>query len=671
MKTNLLTFFLFFALLYTNAQKLELGKVSIAELQEKTHPKDSSATAAILFKKGEVRFEYTQEHGFEMVTNVKTRIKIYKKEGYEWANQSVAYYIGNSTRDKVSFSGANTFNLVDGKIVKTKLKSDGEFEEIINKYWGRKKIAMPNVKEGSIIEYEYTHRTPRIVELKEWFFQTSIPVNYSEFITFIPEYYVYKPNQKGFIFPKVTVDKMMRRIDYTYTEKASPGIGGQSVSSRSQETLEFMETKTAFVAENLPAMKDEAFVNNIINYTASVSHELSMTKFPYSTIEMYATDWESVTKNIYDNDDFGIELNKTGYFEEDVELLLKGITRPEDKILAIFEFVKSKVKWNEFNGYSCNDGVKKAYKDKVGNVAEINLMLTAMLRYAGLNANPVIISTRSNGIALFPSRAAFNYVISAVEINNGLVLLDATDKYSLPNILPIRDLNWSGRLIRKDGTSTEVDLMPKIASSNSVNMNYAIDDKGGVSGKIRRQKTDYEAMVFRAVNNVIKEESYLEKLESENENIEISDYTRANGNDIKLPVIENLSFSGPSLSEIIGGKIYVNPLLFFAFKQNPFKQEVREYPVDYEYPNLKKYSINIQIPEGYKIETLPKSAAFTMEDNLGSFKYIVNNTENGIQILVVEQINAAIIPSEYYSMLKDFYQEIVKKETEKMVIAKI
>ena len=250
-------------------------------------------------------------------------------------------------------------------------------------------------------------------------------------------------------------------------------------------------------------------------------------------------------------------------------------------------------------------------------------------------------------------------------------MLDATDKYSLPNILPIRDLNWSGRLIRKDGTSTEVDLMPKIASSNSVNMNYAIDDKGGVSGKIRRQKTDYEAMVFRAVNNGIKEESYLEKLESENENIEISDYTRANGNDIKLPVIENLSFSGPSLSEIIGGKIYVNPLLFFAFKQNPFKQEVREYPVDYEYPNLKKYSINIQIPEGYKIETLPKSAAFTMEDNLGSFKYIVNNTENGIQILVVEQINAAIIPSEYYSMLKDFYQEIVKKETEKMVIAKI
>jgi hypothetical protein len=63
----------------------------------------------------------------------------------------------------------------------------------------------------------------------------------------------------------------------------------------------------------------------------------------------------------------------------------------------------------------CNEGVKKAYKDKTGNVAEINLMLTAMLRYAGLNANPVLVSTRSNGIAIFPNRTAFNYVIAAVE----------------------------------------------------------------------------------------------------------------------------------------------------------------------------------------------------------------------------------------------------------------
>jgi hypothetical protein len=63
-------------------------------------------------------------------------------------------------------------------------------------------------------------------------------------------------------------------------------------------------------------------------------------------------------------------------------------------------YVKANVIWNNY-GYSC-DGVKTAYKKiKLGNVAS-NLMLTAMLRYAGLTANPVLVSTRSNGIALFP-----------------------------------------------------------------------------------------------------------------------------------------------------------------------------------------------------------------------------------------------------------------------------
>ena len=106
----------------------------------------------------------------------------------------------------------------------------------------------------------------------------------------------------------------------------------------------------------------------------------------------------------------------------------------------IFDFVKSKVKWNEYYGKYTSDGVKKAYKEQVGNVAEINLMLTSMLRYAGLNANPVLVSTRDNGIPLFPTREGYNYVISCVELPTGKVLLDATNKYGSPNILPYTEL---------------------------------------------------------------------------------------------------------------------------------------------------------------------------------------------------------------------------------------
>src|SRR5690606_9823588 len=94
------------------AQKYELGKVSVGELAERVHPKDSSASAAFLFQKGQTTFEFHERDGiFQAVTKVKTRIKIYKKDGYHWANRSFSYYYPTSQRESISFDDAYTFNL--------------------------------------------------------------------------------------------------------------------------------------------------------------------------------------------------------------------------------------------------------------------------------------------------------------------------------------------------------------------------------------------------------------------------------------------------------------------------------------------------------------------------------------------------------------------------------
>lgn len=671
MKYNQLITILFLTLSFfeSNAQDFKLGKVSMQELQEKAHPRDTSAAAAILFEKGAIDFDYNQNDGFTVTTEITTRVKIYKKEGYDWANKAVRYYIGGNAKETIFLSDAVTYNLVNGKIEKTKLKSDGEFDEKINKYWGQKKITMPNVKVGSVIEFRYKIRSPRFSELTQWSFQSSIPVNYSEFKTFIPEYFVYNPNLKGFIAPSVTKEKVSKSISYSYRPKEK--TGEYTAGTGTQEKLEFEDTRTVYLAQNLPAMKDEAYVNNIGNYTTSISHELAVVKFPGQPYKTFSTDWESVTKTIYEDDDFGVELNKTGYFEEDLKVLLSGVTAPDEKITAVLNFVKNNVKWNDYNGYSCNDGVKKAYKDKTGNIAEINLMLTAMLRHAGFVANPVLVSTRSNGIPLFPNRTAFNYVIAAVETPNGLVLLDASDQFSSPNILPLRALNWMGRLIRKNGTSEIVDLMPKTASNDHVMMNYAVDEKGYVVGKLKRQRTDYNGMIFRNTVSNIKEESYLEKLENENDKIDVNGYSRTNEKDLKLPVIEMFSYAGSNFSELIGGDIYLNPMLFFAVHENPFKQENRAYPIDYGFPFVDRYNISIQIPAGYKVETLPAPILLNMEDNLGSFKFMTNASGNSIQLVIVHEISSPIIMSENYAMLKEFYQKMIEKQNEKIVLKKV
>lgn len=671
MKINKLILVLFFILNNTNiySQKFELGKVSIEELQQKTHPKDPSAYAAVLYEKGESRFEYTKEDGFMLIFDVEARIKLYKKEGFDSANFMVQYSIEDGYKESVYLDGSYTYNLVDGKIEKTKLKSEGIFDEKINRYWNRKKVTMPNVREGSVIEYHYTVRSPRFWAFRAWKFQSNIPVNYSEFSTYIPEYYIFNTNQKGFVFPTIEVSKKQKSVKFFEMERNSdPRF---NTSQFVGYELNYEENKTNYILKDAPAMKEEVFVNNIDNYRSIITHELVMTKMPNRPLKNYSTNWDAVTKTIYDYDSFGGELQKTGYFEADLKPILAGATSKEQKIGLIFDFVKNAVKWNKYDGYTCRDGVKKAYKDKTGNVAEINLMLTSMLRYAGINANPVLLSTRDNGIALFPNTDAFNYVISAVESPEGLILLDATEKYATPNVLPIQDLNWFGRLIRKEGTSENVELMPKTLSRENYNLGYSISQKGEIQGKLRKQISNQTALEFRQKKLTINKDNYLESLENSQNNIEISDYVRENDFNLAEPIVESYHFKDNKSVEIINGKMYITPQIFLTAAVNPFKQEVREYPVDYGNPFQQKFNISIEIPEGYAVETIPVSLNIATPDDIGAFKYLLNNSGNKIQGTINFEIKTAIVPSDYYEVLKDFYQKMIDKTKEKIVLKKI
>lgn len=648
----------------TYSQKIELGKVTLEELNEKNHVSDTSAVAAYLFKKGEVKFNYSQSEGFIISTNVKLKIKIYKKEGYDWANFSVPFSTGQYGQT-VDVKNAATYNIVAGKIEKTKLKSDGEFEEKVNKYWSRKKITMPNVKEGSIIELEYEIKDKGIGSIDEWYFQSSIPINYCEYSTYIPEYFEYNTYWKGFLAPTVTKEVLNESIISTYKDR-----NYVTPTQFSNEKTEYRVNKTKYVLKDVSSIKDESFVNNIRNYTSSISQELSLLRYPNSPVKTFSTDWETIVKNIYEYDDFGPELNKSGYYDNDLNVLLKDITAQPEKAAIIFNYVKSRMNWDGMNGYGCENGVRKAYLEKTGNVADINLMLVSMLRYAGIEANPILVSTRNNGISLFPSSSAFNYVIAGIELDNQVLMLDATDKNALPNILPIRDLNWFGRIVRKNGSSAEINLMPASNSKENINMLATISDSGEVSGKIRDQYFDYNAFIFRDNYGSLSKESMTEKIEKNHKEIEVSEYDYQNLKDLSKPIIESYAFNSNNEVEIIGDKMYFSPFLFLSMDENPFKQETREYPVDFIFPHQDKYMISVTIPDGYNFETLPQSKAIKFPDNSMQFSYLISTSGKTVQLIYSLEVNQSIVSPENYAALKELFKEIVNKHTEKIVLKK-
>lgn len=655
------------AITKVKAQNFELGKVSIAELQEKVNPNDTTAVAAILYNKARTFFTYNSVRGFSINTEFEIRIKIYKKEGLEWASHQVDYYVGYEkyNDDNVSYSNAVTYNLEEGKIVKTKLKNEGSFSKNINKYWSEKMITMPNVKVGSVIEYKYIFKSENIVKFPRFDFQYDIPVNYSEYKTEIPGFFVYKAVFGGLFKIENEAKIVTGALDFA---KENNPTASASVS--------FQQVNSKYSAYAIPALKSEPFVDNLQNYRTYILHELEMTQFYDQPVKDYSSTWEGVTKTIFDDKDFAKQLNERTYLRQDLRTILKidpnNDLSQNEKLSVIFKFVQQKMNWNGEFGYNANKGAEKAYVESTGNSAEINIILINMLKLVGINANPVLLSTRSNGLSVFPSRTAFNYLIAAAEIDGKQILLDATNKNTTINVLPLRTLNWTGRLIKPDGTSEEVNLMPKVPTIKNYSLMINVENSGKLSGKYFVRRNDYDAYVFRENYSNINQENYLEKLENDLNGTEISNYIIENSNtDLSKPVVERFDFATSNQCEIIGGKMYIKPLLFFTQTRNPFKLEKRQMPICFDYPKQEQYNINYVIPAGYVVESIPKPMRIATADDEAVFSINTSTADDKIQIVIKNEINGAVFSADFYTSLKAYFQKIIDKQNEKIVLKKI
>ena len=636
------------------AQNLKFGKVSKAEVEETFYPEDSTATAAYLYKYRRSYFDWDiSQGGFNLITEIHQRIKIYNKEGFKHANHFVSYYRPDAGKsESVSKIKGYTYNLENGKIVKAKLSKENIFREKVNKYTSKVKVAMPFIKEGSVVEFSYRITSPYATSIDDVEYQKSIPIKKLKSQIEFPEYYSFNKTSKGY---------------YSVPMKTSYKNGNIG-------DINFNIEVYTFEKDNIPALKDnEPYVANIKNYRGGIKFELAHTNFTIigGIFKNYSTNWKDICKQIYEQPSFGSELKKSTYFKTDLENLLVNAKTDSEKINAIFEFVKNKIKWDGFYGIHAEKGVKKAYKENTGNVADVNLILTAMLREAGLNANPVLVSSKGHGIPLFPTLKGFNYVITMVKFdNNSYLLLDATEKYSRPNILPIRALNWKGRVVTKEGASdwVELNLLKHAVEDNMIMVKISEDLL--TEGIIRTKYNNLNALKYRKRKNHIKEEDLITRYEEANK-VEVDNFKVMYQEEINKPIVRNVKFSSENLIEEINGKLYIEPLLFLTEHKNPFKLKERKFPVDFTTSWKDSHKVSIEIPKGYSIEKIPEPIAIGLPDNIGYFKYQVKAVGNKISANCILQFNTSLIAPDYYSYLKDFYGKLVAKESEKIILKKI
>ena len=641
--------------------KFKFGEVPENLLRMTVYDKDSTASAFVVYENQNVYYNWNSGYSdFELLSDYTIRIKILTAEGVERANVSIPFYKGNNSFSSESINNLTgwTYNLDNGKVTKEKLSKEYVFTEDVTENIKRLKFALPSVRVGSVIEYKYSFATPFYNRPKNFQFQSSIPVKYSHLKISTPEYFVFNREIKGYEPIKTNITPTSMNFS----------IQGQVLRCSGEEI-------TAEVFD-LPALKDEGFVWNHSDFMTGISLNLKKVvinktdQLANSYYKDFAQTWDNVVNNLMDFENFGGKLKNKGLFKDEITAIKASGGSDEEQLRAILDLVRSKVKWSGRNTFYI-DNPTKALKDGIGSSGEINPLLFNAVKNAGFDAGVVAMSLRSNGrIPLtYPSQDKFNYFIVQVKAGEKTYCLDATRSYCDLNVIPVdcmvdhalciidnKTFNWID--LTKTGNNTERAFI--LASFNEDGILIGTKTKTRTGECIFSFKQDYE--------NAKDEAEYIRKIETDKD-ISIADYKTEQK---QTSLVETFSFTSNSIRLEGENLLTIHPLLFETMQKNPFKQETRKLPVEFNYPEDDRINVTIVVPKGYVLDEAPKSERFIYEDKLIDFSYLVQKVdENHIQIAYRFKLDACIIPADDYANLRDFFSKVYAKCQEVLIFKKV
>ena len=644
-----------FCIPFANAQdKFKFGEVPINLLQMTVYEKDTTASALVVYERQDVYYDWNLSYSdFELVTDYIVRIKILTSDGVDWANGGIYFYKGRNSSSSEDINGLTgwTYNFDNGKMVKEKLSKEYIFTEDVTENYKLMKFAMPSVKAGSVIEYKYTLKSPFYYNPRDYCFQRSIPVKYSYFKISIPEYFVFNREIKGYETIKINTEPVNMRFN----------IGGNSLSCSGEElSAELFD---------LPALKDESFVWNFNDYMAGISFELRKVVITGVYYKDYAQSWSNIVEGLRDYDNFGSKLKNKGLFKDELVTIKASENDDEGKLRAILNLVRSKVKWNERKTLYI-DNPSKALKDGIGNSGEINSLLFNAVKNAGYDAGVVIMSQRSKGrIPIsYPSRDKFNYFIVEVKTGEKTYYMDATRTYCDLNVIPV-DCLVDKALCIYDNNFNWIDLTKIGNNTSRINLSVSFNEDGILTGNKTEILTGESIFSFRqSYENEKDEVEFIKKIETRNE-ISVTDY---NVEEKSQSFVETYNFASNTIRLEDENIVTLQPLLFEAMKNNPFKQEKRKLPVEFNYPQDERINVQITIPKGYVADEVPKQARFMYGDNNEiEFSYLVQVNETNVQIAYRIKLGVCVVSVDKYEGLRDFFSKIYAKSQEVLVLKKV
>lgn len=640
----------------TVVPNLKFGKPTDEEMRMTTYDKDPEAKAVVLCSLCDVEYNFAGSD-FKIIYRVQKRIKVLKPEGVECANLSVQYYNQGTTtgREDVSIS-ATSYNLVDGKVEKSKMKSNLIFDELIDEDLYQKKFTVPQVKEGTVIEYEYTLMSSFYHFINDWYPQEDIPVAYARYELTIPEYFTFNVENTG-----STGQLKEQRIGETMT------------LSVKGESFQALANKYVFEGRDFAAIRKEKFTWNTRDYQTKVFAELRGIRFPGQLYKDYTNRWENVDETLLTHQDFGRRMNEKSPFRD--ELLGQQIDKMEDiheRVVKTILLLKSKLKWNgEYRMLAKSPA--SILKKGNGTNADLNAILINMLSDVNVKAFPIVMSTREHGILpiSFPSIKKLNTFIVGIPLadDNKMLYVDMSAEDGYLNVLPTTLYSNKARMIVKGGMSQWVDLQDIAQSTTSSVVRAEILPNGVLKGEcVNMQKGIMAADMRKEFRTAKDSATFVSDVEKRN-GISIASYQMEGQRAFSETVKETISFV--KKGDATPDHIYINPFPFKPVRENPFTAVARQLPIEFPFKLKDVTSVVLTIPDGWEVEEIPQSVSISAANN-GVAAVLVSSVEgNQVNIHFKVDVKRIFYGVEEYADLKMMFDVLSERSKDMVVLKKV
>jgi hypothetical protein len=660
---------LFFVMLWASvsvilplrAQDLPIkwGEIPREDLEMKTCPDDSNASAIFLCDYGESYFGDELEINFKRVM----RVKILTAKGLEKGTVIASLHTGDGL-EKISNIEGVTYNLNDkGEIIATELKSKDIYEEKVNDNVTKYRFALPALTPGCVFELQFKIKSAPFYwwYMRDWTFQHDEPVRWSE-------YRMRFPKKIGYCIIKLGYERFIveDKVDTTQYFGGSNSVNyfyGRNIVPCWQYR---------WAVKEVPALRDEPFMTTIDDYANKVEVQLSGYVNWGGGVEQVLTSWDKLAEDLAKDKKYLRCMNETRSIKKQTDAIIAGLQTPEEKMIAIYNWIARTIV-SSGDGIYAKEDLDDVLEAKKGKVPDITFLFLTMLKYAGIEGNPVLLSTRDNGLIQesYPILSQFNYVIARVNLGGKTYFLVPSDVNRPWDLLPSRVLGTRGFVVKEDAFEWVAVTSPKKYVSTSL-ASVTLDANGEVKGTLETLAKDYAGVNFRKkldkgkTIDVVKE-----KFDTELNGFAVDSVSVDGKDSVSQPVKMKAWISSSTYAQVNGDMIYINPFMMDRYKESPFKSRNRKFPIDFPYQFNETMVFNIQLPDSFEVKEKVTSHEYYFRGD--QLYYFVDSKVDGniVQLISKFQINTNTVKSAYYDQLRDFYNLVVASQSEQLVLQKI